>query len=89
MSDTIFTGTFNSTTMIPVPVIASFDAYGNVLPLYIGFDGESYKVLSSIPHSEIKIKTFKCKLDVYGRIRNVTLTFHPEQSIWTIPKRTQ
>lgn len=86
MSVTVFTGTINS-TMIPVPVIASYDASGNILPLYLGYNGESYKVVSAILKPGHRIKVFQCKLDVYGRVRNVTLSFHPNENVWTIPRQ--
>ena len=87
MSGTVFTGTINSNTMITVPVIASYDASGNILPLYLGYNGESYKVLSAILKPCYRIKTFQCKLDVYGRVRNVELSFHPNENAWTIPRQ--
>lgn len=86
MYKTIFSGTVN-TEMTPVSVIASFDAEGNILPLYLGYKGESYKVVSAIFHPEIKVKIFECKINVYGRTRDVMLSFHPDQNIWTIPRQ--
>jgi hypothetical protein len=86
MSATVFYGTIDS-TMIPVPVIASYDTEGNILPLYLGYKGESYKILSATFKPEYDIKTFQCKIDVYGRVRNVTLSYHPCENVWTIPRQ--
>lgn len=77
-----------SSEMLPVPVIASYDATGNILPLYIGFKGESYRILSAALKYDMTLIIFDCKVDVHERVRNIELTFHPRNSIWTIPRQS-
>ncbi len=79
-------GTIDSATMLRVPVIASYDCFGNTLPLYIGHNGESYKVLSATLKPGFDLKVFQCKVEIYGRVRDVTLSYHPYENVWTVPK---
>ncbi|EET59300.1 hypothetical protein BRYFOR_08823 [Marvinbryantia formatexigens DSM 14469] len=76
-------------SMTVVPVIVSFDKCGNMLPLYIGIHGESFKILSSYQSSSPrfqKYKQFQCRVEDHGIIRQVELTYHPGECFWTIPK---
>lgn len=77
---------YNSSTMIPVSVIVSYDTSGNSLPLYVGHKGESYKVLSASLKDTGSLDLFDCKIDICGRVRNVTLTYHRSLNMWTVPK---
>lgn len=73
-------------SMTVVPVIASFDKCGNMLPLYIGIHGESFKILSSHQTSQYSFQKFRCRVEDHGTIRQVDLTYHPGECFWTIPK---
>lgn len=86
MSGIISKGSITS-QMLPLPVIASYDATGNILPLYIGYKGESYKILSAALKPTLVLIIFECKVEVHGRVRNVELTFHPSDCVWTVPRQ--
>ncbi|MDO5540587.1 MAG: hypothetical protein Q4F83_11045 [Eubacteriales bacterium] len=73
-------------SMTVVPVIVSFDKCGNMLPLYIGVHGESFKVLSSVQKNDFQFQKFHCRVQDHNVIRHVDLTYHPRESFWTIPK---
>lgn len=73
-------------SMTIVPVIVSFDKCGNILPLYIGVHGESFKVLSSYQTTKLQFLIFHCRVQDHDIIRHVDLTYHPRESFWTIPK---
>lgn len=77
---------YNESTMTLVPVIASFDASGNIRPLYIGVHGESYKVLTCSCKKVYDFPVYKCQVEDHGIARHVDLTYHPREHIWTIPK---
>ena len=61
--------------MQTVPVIASFNDAGQIKPLYVGIDGERYKVHSYwVRRSFSNQIEFQCKLADQGILRPVILT---------------
>lgn len=78
-----------SPDMNVIPVIASFDTAGDILPLYLAVDNEQYKILSVTPVPSLILSVFKCKVDVCGYIKHITLTFHAKERVWTIPKHAE
>jgi len=70
-----------------VPVIASFDSEGHITPLYVRINGESFKIasfwVSSTFHNTVD---FKCKVVDNGYLKPLSLTFHRNEGMWTIPK---
>ncbi len=70
-----------------VPVIASFDSEGHIAPLYVRIDGESYKIDSYWSSSSFRNSVeFKCKVVCGEYLRPLSLTFHREEGMWTMPK---
>ena len=71
-----------------VPVIATFDTEGYVLPLYIRINGESFRVTSSnMIQQDFAISRFKCFINDAGRFKSLNLSYHPDRGIWTIDKQ--
>ena len=73
--------------MQTVPVIASFNDEGQIKPLYVGINGERYKVLSYwVRRSFSNQIEFQCKLADQGILKPVILTYYQNECIWTIPE---
>lgn len=66
-----------------VPVIASFSTKGGVQPLYFQFDEKTIKVMS-VHWCEKKYNAFhfECTAELDGYIREVNLTFFPNENRW-------
>lgn len=79
---------YDASWMLPVSVIASYNVTGSILPLYVGHKGKSYKVLSAALKKSGALDLFDCKIDIHGRARNVTLTYHRALNLWTVPRIT-
>lgn len=67
-----------------VPVIASYDSLGNIAPLYVRINGEAYKILSYYRIDILTFPTFNCKIEIFGRCRDIKLTYHPKDYVWTL-----
>lgn len=69
-----------------VTAIASFDSQGHVLPLYIGINGNSYKVHSAWMKPAFKGHLeFNCQIIDDGCLKPVVLSYHKTEDVWTIP----
>ncbi len=69
-----------------IPVIASFNEEGQLKPLYVGIDGERYKVHSYwIRRSFSNQIEFNCKLILGKTLQTVIITYYMNECIWTIP----
>lgn len=69
-----------------VPVIASFDSEGHIKPLYVGINGESYKIESCWASYNFRnIVDFKCKVIDGDYLKPLALTYYREEGMWTIP----
>lgn len=79
----------NSHDYMPVsiiPVIASFNENGQIKPLYVGIDGERYKVQSYwIRRSFSNQIEFNCRLLFGETLRTMIITYYMNECIWTIP----
>lgn len=85
MPTTISRTTYDNS--IVVPVIASFDNDGHILPLYVRIDGEPYKIRSAwLKPSFSSCFIFHCQIEDAGVIKHLMLTYHQQESVWTIPK---
>lgn len=68
---------------IDAPVIASFDAQGNALPLYIRINGERYHVLNcKALGRKVSYFYFQAEVENYGRMTLLELGFWPEECVW-------
>lgn len=79
----------NSHDYMPVtviPVIASFNEDGQIKPLYVGIDGERYKVESYwVRRSFANQIEFNCKLLLEESLQTLIITYYMNECIWTIP----
>ena len=79
----------NSHDLLPmqiVPVIASFNDDGQIKPLYVGINGERYKVASYwVRRSFSNQIEFHCKLIDQDLLKPVIITYYLNECIWTIP----
>lgn len=67
-----------------VPVIASFDPLGNIAPLYVRINHEPYKILCFHRIDVGGFPVFNCKIEFYGRCRDIRLTYHHKEHLWTL-----
>lgn len=70
---------------IKIPVIASFDSSGRILPLYVRLNNESFKILSCKkrpPKEAWLAPDYECRIDNHGYMRYVYLTYDAEDSVW-------
>lgn len=69
-----------------VPVIASFDTDGNIVPLYIRFGEESLKVYNSVmsDSSTYKLFVFHCQVMDGEIVKPVRLTYFLEDNVWAV-----
>ena len=82
---------YNSYDYLPVdcvPVIASFDGDGHVAPLYVRIKGRAFKVDSYWVKGSYyrNIIDFNCKIMDGDKLIPLSLTYHQNESMWTIPK---
>lgn len=79
----------NSHDLLPmqiVPVIASFNDDGQIKPLYVGINGERYKVASCwVRRSFSNQIEFHCRLIDQDLLKPVIITYYLNECIWTIP----
>lgn len=69
-----------------VPVIASFNNEGQIRPLYIGINGERYKVDSYWVRRNFSNQIeYHCKLIIEDSLKSVIITYYLNECIWTIP----
>lgn len=72
--------------MQTVPVIASFNDEGQIKPLYVGIDGERYKVHSYwVRRSFSNQIEFQCKLIIGDSVKIIIITYYLNECVWTIP----
>lgn len=70
---------------IVIPVIASFNIKGDILPLYFQYDNRtvslsSVRIVSKI-HACI---VYDCMAELEGYSRNVKITYRSQLHIWTL-----
>ncbi|MDO4166981.1 MAG: hypothetical protein Q4D32_06225 [Eubacteriales bacterium] len=69
-----------------VPVIASFDAEGHIKPLYVRIQDTPYKIDSYWIKSQYANSTeFFCKVINRDKLTPLSLTYHAEEGVWTMP----
>lgn len=76
---------FNNATL--VPVIASFDSEGHIMPLYVRINGESFKIRSAWQKPSFgSTSVFQCQIEDNGTIKPLLLTFHQRENVWAMSK---
>ena len=86
MSQIVSNNSYDYLAVEIVPVIASFNNDGQIKPLYVGINGERYKVDSYWVRRTFSNQIeFHCKLIVENMIKTIILTYYLHECIWTIP----
>lgn len=87
MSKIITYHAFDYKKVTMVPVIASFDTDGNILPLYVRIHGNSLKIQSSRVHRVLSnIIEFHCKVIDYNCLKPLVLSYYQAENVWVIPR---
>ena len=87
MAATVSKGLKDCTPLKVVPVIATYDGNGNILPLYVRIGEESFKIYNAyVSESTYRILTFKGEVMVQDAVRPIKLSYFMNDLIWCIPK---
>lgn len=89
MSGIISKGLHDCSHLRLVSVIASFDASGSIMPLYVRIDGESLKIYNAVltKASTYKLYIFDCEVMDGDMVKPLRLTYHLDDTAWSIPTR--
>ena len=68
-----------------VPVIASFDTDGHIVPIYVRLGGKSYKYQSHWENSRF-VGQLKFAASLWMVEKPLILTFFKEENVWGIPQ---
>lgn len=79
----------NEDHLNPVPVIASFNCSGKVIPLYVKLDGESIKVSCRSSQKFMDYTVFQCDYmhESDNLIHTFELIFLHDKSLWGFKKK--
>ena len=78
---------FDYTTTMIVPVIASFDTQGHICPLYVRLGRASYKIESYFVHSKYSnITEFRCRITDGDSLKPLELSYYSVEGMWTTPR---
>lgn len=67
-----------------IPVVASFDGKGNLLPLYVRINGESYKIENcSLKCDKQQTLVYTCQTIDHGIMKQFFLCYSKENCTWT------
>lgn len=84
MSGLISKNYFDCAGTVIVPVIASFNTDGKIMPLYVRIQGISYKIDSSWMYSNfISTVDFNCKVIDGDSLKPLILTYHRREGVWS------
>lgn len=87
MAATVSTGLKDCPNLKVVPVIATYDGNGNILPLYVRIGEETFKIYNAyVSESTYRILTFKGEVMVQDSVRPIKLSYFMNDLIWCIPK---
>lgn len=78
---------YDTHNSIIVPVIASFDSEGHIKPLYVRINECAYKIHSVWLKPDFGARsTFQCKIVDGSFLKPLILTYHHQETTWTMPK---
>ena len=81
-------GLKDCTHLTVVPVIATYDGNGNILPLYVRIGEESYKIYNAyVSETMYRILTFKGEIMVQDTVLPIKLSYFINDLIWCLPKK--
>ena len=74
--------------LAPVPVIASFDTNGKIIPLYLRYEGLKLKVDHIRWASDCMefVKKFCCEITLQDRVQQVIVYYHKKTDLWTMER---
>ena len=74
--------------LILVPVIASFDTFGKIIPLYFRYEGLRLKIdhIKWFNDRTVDIVKFCCEITLQDRVQEVILYYHKKNGMWTLEK---
>lgn len=78
----------NNPNIVPVPVIASFNNKGEMIPLYFSVEGLRIKI-DHLLYAEKKAMdkiVYRCEVTFSDRVQQITLNYHKCAGIWTLNK---
>lgn len=79
-------GLNNSTHLVMVSVISSFDKEGNIIPLYVRIDGEPLKIYNAyLSNSTYSLLHFKCEVMSNDCVLPLMLYYHVHDHKWSMP----
>lgn len=86
MAATVSYTSFDYKHVQMVPVIASFDTKGRIVPLYVRIEENVYRIESFYPKCKFSgIEEFHCEL-IDGNYRKpLLLTYYKNEDVWAIP----
>ena len=87
MSGFVSNTTYDSSNILRVSVIASFDIAKHIKPLYVRISSESFKIYSSYEKQSFQeLLEFQCQIIDGDLLKPLTITYHKHENIWTIPR---
>lgn len=74
--------------VVPVPVIASFDTSGRIIPLYIRYEGLRLKVdhLKWTSNRMEFVSKFCCEITLQDRVQEVILFYYKRNELWAMQR---
>lgn len=74
--------------LILVPVIASFDTFGKIIPLYFRYEGLRLKIdhIKWFNDRTVDIVKFCCEITLQDHVQEVILYYHKKNGMWTLEK---
>ena len=86
MAATISKGVKDCFHLKVVPVIATYDGNGNILPLYVRINEETFKIYNAyVSESNFRILTFSGEVMVQDAVRPIKLSYFINDLMWCIP----
>ncbi|MBQ8823379.1 MAG: hypothetical protein IJZ82_12110 [Lachnospiraceae bacterium] len=78
----------NNPNIVPVPVIASFNNKGEVIPLYFSVEGLRLRIdhLLYSNKKTLDVTSYRCEVTFSDRVQQITLNYHKNVGIWTLNK---
>lgn len=77
---------FDSSNLLFVPVVASFDSTGQIKPLYVRINGNPLEILSAKEKPAfMSTRVFQCVVGDHGIEKPLSLTYHCREGAWSTP----
>lgn len=90
MESKMSTTAYSYAVDMSVPVIASFDTQGHLIPIYVRLCGDVRKIDSCyIQNQLLNTIVFNCKIIKDQYLVPLQLTYHSREHVWTVPPGTR